>query len=128
MRSFEIANQQAFLLLIAFFTWFECNRTVLAQPSEQTLTQELPYKYYGHCISHKFHRPSCPFGMCISKRHLVLFHFRKDAIDAHYAPCKYCLPAVWWTVHGVILSRKASDEPTNKAIPENNAEEPDHDN
>jgi hypothetical protein len=46
--------------------------------------------------------------MCISKNHLVRFHFRKEAIEAHYTPCKYCLPPVWWTVHGVILPKRES--------------------
>jgi hypothetical protein len=104
-----------FLAMTILCTWFEGNRTVLAQSepdeihTEQSLTQQLPYKYYGNSFSHKFHKPSCPFGMCISKRHLVLFHFRKEAIEAHYAPCRYCLPPVWWTVHGVILPRKDAE-------------------
>ena len=97
--------------IFVLYIWFDWHRTVLAQTeeeTEQTLPEQIPYKYYGNIFSHKFHRPSCPFGMCISKRHLVLFHFRKDAIEAHFAPCKYCLPAVWWTVHGVILTKKDS--------------------
>jgi len=70
---------------------------------------ELPYKYWGNNFSHKFHRPSCPFGRAISKRHLVLFHFRHEAIEAHYAPCRYCLPPIWLTVHGVLLPKQTED-------------------
>ncbi len=85
------------------------SQIVLAQSSIETATDhlltdaELPYKYWGNRFSQKFHRPSCPFALCMNKRHLVLFHFRKEAIEAHFAPCKYCLPPVWCNVHGVIL-------------------------
>ncbi len=98
----------------------QSNRLYPASSLEQA-PEQLPYKYYANSFSHKFHRPSCPFGMCISKRHLVLFHFRKDAIEAHYAPCKYCLPPVWWSVHGVILPNKDNIS-TDKVIPEQHVE------
>jgi hypothetical protein len=153
MKFLRITNSFALICIIWLCAWFECNRTVLAQPQsestfpeqealsdserqtlpnserqtlpnseQQTLPEQLPYKYYGHKVSHKFHRPTCPFGMCISQRNLVLFHFRKEAIEAHFVPCKYCLPPVWWTVHGVILPNKDGC-PQNKIAPGQNAQE-----
>ena len=87
--------------------WFDSYQTVFAQvDSQKVLEEQLPYKYYGNNFSHKFHRPSCPFGSCISHRHLVLFHFRKEAIAANFTPCCYCLPPFWLTVHSVILPKQ----------------------
>ncbi len=87
---------------------------------------QLPYKYYGNSFSHKFHRPSCPFGEAISKRHLVLFHFRHEAIEAHYAPCRYCLPPVWCKVHGVLLQKTPKDIGSNSPIIKEPIEENDN--
>lgn len=113
-------------IIIFLSIWFECNRTVIAQAESQQiistsqtnenyLDTSLPYKYRGHNCSHKFHKMNCPFGMCISKKHLVIFHFRKDAIEANYKPCRYCLPPVWYSVHGVLL-RINKDELTQKEL------------
>ncbi len=104
-------------LVIALLAWFEFNRTVSAQETLRAVEEPLPYKYYGNSFSHKFHRPSCPFGMCISKSHLVRFHFRKEAIEAHFVPCKYCLPPIWWSVHGVILQPKEDSAKNTVNIP-----------
>ena len=73
-----------------------------AQDNESTT----PYKYWGNSFSFKFHRPDCIFAQCMSKKHRVFFHFRHEAIEAHFAPCKYCLPPVWREVHGVLLLPK----------------------
>lgn len=75
--------------------------------SEQDSTSQLPYKYYGNTFSMKFHRPSCPFAIAISRRHLVLFHFRREAIEAHFLPCRYCLPPVSLSVVGKIIDRSS---------------------
>ncbi len=73
---------------------------------EVSSDSETIYKYCGNSFSHKFHRPSCPFGEAISKRHLVMFRFRHEAIEAHYEPCRYCLPPIWCRVHGVLLPKQ----------------------
>src|SRR6185437_100380 len=64
-----------------------------ALPARETL--QLPYKYVGNNFSHKFHRPSCPFARKMWPQRMQLFHFRKQAIDSDYRPCRYCLPPVW---------------------------------
>ncbi len=74
--------------------------------SESDPYADLPYKYVGNSFSHKFHRPSCPFARAMSPAHLCLFHFRKQAVEAAYLPCRYCLPPDWKTVGAVILPRE----------------------
>jgi hypothetical protein len=68
--------------------------------------EALPYKYVGSSFSHKFHRPSCIFAHRIWPEHLQLFHFRHQAVEDSYAPCRVCLPPVWTKVTGRILERK----------------------
>lgn len=65
-----------------------------------------PYKYVGNNFSLKFHKPSCPFAKAMWTGHTELFHFRKDAIAAKYAPCRYCLPPSWTNVNATILAPK----------------------
>lgn len=62
-----------------------------------------PYKYIGNNFSMKFHKPACPFAKAMWSGHTELFHFRKDAIAAKYAPCRYCLPPQWTSVSATIL-------------------------
>jgi methylphosphotriester-DNA--protein-cysteine methyltransferase len=82
--------------------------TLRSQSNSDELKQNnedaLPYKYYANNASMIFHRPSCPFGKAISISHLELFHFRKEAIDSGYKPCRYCLPPTWTSVQAKILS------------------------
>jgi hypothetical protein len=66
-----------------------------------------PYKYIGNNFSLKFHRPSCPFAKAMWEGHIELFHFRKDAIAAKYAPCRYCLPPQWTSVSATMLASPA---------------------
>lgn len=66
----------------------------------------LPYKYVGNLFSSKFHRPSCPFAKCMSAHNAVLFHFRKEAVDAGQKPCRYCLPKTWKTVKAALYKSK----------------------
>lgn len=77
-------------------------------------------KYFGNSFSNKFHRPSCLFAKAISRRNLVLFQSRQQAIAAHFTPCRYCLPPVWLSVHGTIMSSdrhiKLFDQPANIKI------------
>lgn len=65
----------------------------------------IPYKYIGNNFSLKFHKPSCPFAKAMWSGHAELFHFRKEAIAAKYAPCRYCLPPSWTNVSATILAR-----------------------
>jgi hypothetical protein len=78
--------------------------------AEPTLAA-LPFKYVGNKFSSKFHRPSCPFAKCISHCHLVYFARRYNATDAGYAPCQYCLPRDWKTVHLVVLGHANGNSP-----------------
>jgi hypothetical protein len=41
---------------------------------------------------------------------VVVFEYRKAAIDAGHQPCKYCLPPWWLKVEAKILSRTSSQE------------------
>jgi len=66
---------------------------------------ELPIKYLGNCFSGKFHRPSCPFAKAMNARHVVFFHFRREAIERGQKPCRYCLPAVVKRLEGKLLPR-----------------------
>lgn len=79
-----------------------CNPEQQEQPRP---ADELPYKYVGHNESHKFHRPSCPFARVMSVKHLELFHFRKEAVQAGYMPCRYCLPPWWKSCHVRIVPK-----------------------
>src|SRR5688572_9570674 len=85
-------------LYVGIAVWFLTPAAGWADSLEitgQADARELPYKYVGHNVSLKFHRPSCPFARLMNVRHLELFHFRKEAIEAKYSPCRYCLPP-WW--------------------------------
>ena len=69
----------------------------------------LPYKYVGHVLTHKFHRPSCQFARVMCPDHVQLFHFRRQAIESGYIPCNYCLPPWWTIVHATILNQTNLD-------------------
>jgi methylphosphotriester-DNA--protein-cysteine methyltransferase len=71
---------------------------------------ENAYKYVGNSFSLKFHRPSCPFAKKMWHRRMQLFHLRKDAIEAGYQPCKYCLPPYWLSVRGTIRLPTAEEQ------------------
>jgi len=72
--------------------------------------QLLPYKYVGNSFSFKFHRPSCQFARAMSLDHVVLFHFRRDAVGAGHRPCRWCLPPAWRTVEAHVLPRSDSQD------------------
>jgi Metal binding domain of Ada len=85
---------------------FNCSQSL----NNNQISQSIPYKYVGCSFSKKFHRPSCMFAKAISRNHLVLFHWRKEAIAAQYQPCRYCLPPVWLSTHCTLL-------PVNSKMP-----------
>ena len=66
-----------------------------APEPDQVSGMPLPYKYVGNSFSGKFHRPGCPFARAMSPTHVLLFHFRAQAVSAGQTPCRYCLPPVW---------------------------------
>jgi len=70
--------------------------------SETGSVKDLPFKYSGNLYSHKFHRPRCPFCKAMSEYKKVRFHFRYQAIEQGFSPCRYCLPPVWTTVQAKI--------------------------
>jgi hypothetical protein len=76
---------------------------------------ELPIKYWGNTFSLKFHRPSCPFAQAMSAHHVIFFNFRKQAVEAGQAPCRYCLPPNWTTVKAVLL--KPSNSVQERLLP-----------
>ena len=54
---------------------------------------EKPEHYYiGNSNSYRFHRPSCPLGKTISRRHRVRFESGYNACWEGYSPCKQCMP------------------------------------
>ena len=60
-------------------------------------------KYIGNSVSGKFHRPWCPFEQVMNAHKAVFFHFRRDAIQAGFVPCRYCLPPFVKRVKCVLL-------------------------
>jgi hypothetical protein len=126
----EVKIRSVVIITISFLSIFVVSTTKSythtenkSQPSDQQevssayLNSEkdnapVSYKYVGCSFSKKFHRPSCMFARAISKHHLVLFRWRKQAIDAQYAPCRYCLPPIWLSTHCVMLP--ASPKPTTQ--------------
>jgi hypothetical protein len=68
-----------------------------------------PYKYVGNSFSHKFHRPGCPFARQMWSQRQVFFHYRCQAIEDKYLPCRYCLPPVWLSVRAKILPGHQGD-------------------
>lgn len=84
---------------------------VSGSSSSSTAAGAVPFKYVGNSFSCIFHRPSCPFGQCISAHHLRFFARRFNAIDAGYRPCGYCLPKTWTTVHAVLLGKQSQRAP-----------------
>lgn len=63
-----------------------------------------PYKYIGNSYSGRFHWRTCPFGKAESAHHIVLFSYRKQAIEAGFSPCRYCLPPDWKVVRAKLLA------------------------
>jgi micrococcal nuclease len=54
---------------------------------------EKPEPYYiGNSDSYRFHRPSCPLGKTISRRHRVRFESAYEASWEGYSPCRRCKP------------------------------------
>jgi hypothetical protein len=95
-------SKHMLILLLPIFLilpWYTC-----AQAGEKSSLQSISYKYFGNSDSNKFHRPSCIYASAISKRHLVLFQWRWQAIAAHFQPCRYCLPPVVKSTHAVLLT------------------------
>ncbi|HEY9754916.1 MAG TPA: hypothetical protein V6C97_07145 [Oculatellaceae cyanobacterium] len=66
---------------------------------------EPPVKYWGNSYSNKFHRPSCVFAKAMNARHVVFFHFRREAVAAGEVPCRYCLPPIVKRVQCKILPK-----------------------
>lgn len=64
-----------------------------------------PVKYWGNSYSNKFHRPSCVFAKAMNARHVVFFHFRREAVAAGQVPCRYCLPPIVKRVQCKILPK-----------------------
>jgi methylphosphotriester-DNA--protein-cysteine methyltransferase len=77
--------------------------TVAFQQVGMTHDETLPYKYVGNSFTHIFHRPSCEFAHRIWHTRVELFHFRREAIEASYKPCNWCLPKTWTTLRGKVL-------------------------
>lgn len=92
------------LLATAGSAW--ASETGTVAKSVEPADELTPYKYVGNNFSLKFHKPSCPFAKAMWTGHTELFHFRKDAIAAKYAPCRYCLPPTWTNVNATILAPK----------------------
>ncbi len=89
---------------------------VLESRSNLSCPLDLPYKYVGNTFSSKFHRPSCPFAQAMNVRHVLLFHFRCQAIAAGQVPCRYCLPPIWKTVKAVLLHGSQQNNAQAKAV------------
>lgn len=97
---------------------FDALSSAIGEEGEKTratkINQSVPepmmsnYKYRGNSFSNKFHRPWCPFSRVMNAKHVVLFYFRYEAIAQGFAPCQYCLPSAWKSVHCRLL-------PSNKA-------------
>jgi hypothetical protein len=86
-----------------------------SQVGSESPSIEPPIKYWGNSFSLKFHRPSCPFAKAMSAHHVIFFNFRKQAVDAGQAPCRYCLPPNWNTVKAVLL--KPSNSVQEPSLP-----------
>jgi hypothetical protein len=101
--------------LFALFSFFLCVsfcapasfalNAVAAVESSPEIKLETPVKYWGNSSSAKFHKPSCPFAKAMNSRHVVFFHFRREAIEAGQEPCRYCLPPFVKRVRCVLLPR-----------------------
>jgi hypothetical protein len=68
------------------------------------------FKYIGNSYSRKFHRPWCPFEQAMNPHKAVFFHFRKDAVEAGFNPCRYCLPPFVKQVRCVLLNCNLKSE------------------
>ncbi len=85
--------------------------------TEAVVNEELPVKYWGNSFSLKFHRPSCAFARAMNARHVVFFHFRRQAIESGQRPCRYCLPPFIKRVECKLLPREranGSAQPVNE--------------
>ena len=78
-------------------------------PATTDTSETLPFKYTGNLITHKFHRPRCPFCRVMAEAKRQPFHFRCQAIEQGYLPCRYCLPPIWTTVRATIHVQAVSD-------------------
>lgn len=89
------------LLAVAIFVWGKSSIPTQAAEAQPNL----PYKYLGNRQSLKFHRPRCPFAQIMSRSKRHNFHFRRQAIEAGYHPCRYCLPPYWTSVSVKLLNK-----------------------
>jgi methylphosphotriester-DNA--protein-cysteine methyltransferase len=55
-------------------------------------TDVAEYKYIASNSSNIFHKPDCRWAQNISKRNLVTYKTREEAIKAGKRPCKTCNP------------------------------------
>jgi hypothetical protein len=85
-------------------------------PGLATTQTEAPYKYVGNSFSKKFHRPWCPFQQVMNAHHAVFFQFRKDAIEAGFLPCRYCLPPITKQVRCVLLKRESGQHQAEQHV------------
>jgi len=58
---------------------------------EKPVEKPEPY-YVGNSNSYRFHRPGCPLGKTISRRHRVRFETAYKACWEGYSPCRQCKP------------------------------------
>lgn len=95
---------------------------VLALPcsaKEEADAQANPviYKYVGNAFSLKFHRPSCPFAKAMWRSNRVHFTYRRQALEAHQKPCRYCLPPSWKSVAAAILEKQEQTKRIEEELP-----------
>ncbi len=94
-------------------TWPSSSNWAISEKGETTKSNQLRplarepaqliYKYRGNSFSNKFHRPWCPFSQAMNIDHVILFHFRCEAVAQGFAPCQYCLPHAWKSVQCRLL-------------------------
>lgn len=100
------------VIVIYVYTWLilASISSALADCTNKRTTNKsnyynLKYKYLGNKESLKFHRFSCPYAMCMSRRKHKYFCYRLEAIKADYSPCRYCLPKRWTKTQVVLLNQ-----------------------
>ncbi|MBQ2613058.1 MAG: thermonuclease family protein [Methanobrevibacter sp.] len=78
------------------YDWAGDNTHVASQTSASKNTSSSPTNdagtYIGNTNSHKFHHPSCKYGVKISEKNKITFSSRDEAINKGYAPCNICNP------------------------------------
>jgi Metal binding domain of Ada len=109
--------RDTFVYLLLYFLMLP---PVCAEEPNHSLGNERPYKYIGNTFTHIFHRPSCPFAKKMWTGHMILFQFRKQAIEDQYSPCRYCLPPFWLAVHASLKSPQPQSVPAFEPDTSNN--------